>query len=327
MIHRTQQLEKEKLELLEKVRPQMQDLERQRRELLKLQNKNVLWSIVVVAALAALVVWCLYLLPGFQLIWGVLLVGAAVVYVGVQMEKQRKPMEKKLRQLAGDALIKNLYPDWTYSADSHLPATQFERLGLVRRFDKIEGGNLIHGKHGDTAFTFSHINLLREGENQTSIFDGLIIVADFHKEIKGKTLVFPDVAQKSLGSWLGKKVQEFGWKGLDLIYLEDPAFEKAYAVYSSDPIEARYILTPAMMTQLVVLSEKYDNNLSFSFTNGKVCIAIKNVLPFETSLVSHIKAEQLLLYFNQPVDLVKEVIDVMNLNTRIWTKDPDSDRP
>ncbi|MEZ4989267.1 MAG: DUF3137 domain-containing protein [Saprospiraceae bacterium] len=134
------------------------------------------------------------------------------------------------------------------------------------------------------------------------------------------TLVFPDFAQQTFGMWLGKKMQAKGHNGLELVYLEDQQFEKDYVVYSTDQIEARYILTPAMVEGLVALNQKYYRRLSFSFTQGVVCIAIADLPAFEAFLNSPISAEDLLDDFNRPIDMVKDIIDTLRLNTRIWGK-------
>ncbi|MEZ4989268.1 MAG: DUF3137 domain-containing protein [Saprospiraceae bacterium] len=323
MTNRTELLEKVRLGSLEKARPQIMDLEKQRRFLIKQHYRKVIISL---SALGAAVVWiilCVSILGILSVkvaLFGVL---AAVVYTGIHMEKQRKPLERQLRQTIGKAMIGLFDPQWDYAAEQHLPARHFRHLGITRRFDKVEGENLIHGKHGDTEFSFSHLRLLRQNDSNQKVFEGLIVVADFHKDIKGKTLVLPNLVQQSFGSWLGKKINEFGRHGLDLVSLEDPFFEKAFVVYSSDQIEARYILTPAMMARLVELNNKYDNNLSFSFTHGKVCIAIKDVRPFETSLHMPVTPDLLFNQFGRPIEAVTEIIDILNLNTRIWTKGED----
>ena len=48
---------------------------------------------------------------------------------------------------------------------------------------------------------------------------------------------------------IGQKLQSFttAFSKRQLIKLEDPEFEKLFAVYGDDQIEARYILTPALM--------------------------------------------------------------------------------
>jgi hypothetical protein len=323
---RTQAKEVEILSLqqLEKARPVLMDLERQRRELQKLHARKIMFSFGGLAVGVALIVLCVSVLNLINVKMAMFGILGAVVFTGIHLGNRRKPLEEKWRQTIGSTLLKVLHPDWNFSAGAHLPKQHFLPMGLVRKFNSIEGGNLIHGKHGETNFSFSYLRLNTDSNNQSStVFEGMIVVADFHKEIKGKTIVWPDKASRDFGTWLGRKIKEFGRRGLDAVFLEDPVFERTFAVYSSDQIEARYILTPAMMNRLVELSRKYGNKLSFSFFRGKVCIAIKNLKPFDTSLNAPVSPEDLFYQFNRPIDQVTEIIDALHLNTRIWTKGED----
>ena len=67
---------------------------------------------------------------------------------------------------------------------------------------------------------------------------------DFNKHFNVKTYVLTDTAEKMFG-FLGKKLQSMNSSRDDLVYLENPDFEKQFVVYSSDQIEARYILSPS----------------------------------------------------------------------------------
>ncbi|MEZ5039953.1 MAG: DUF3137 domain-containing protein [Saprospiraceae bacterium] len=312
-------MKENKIKILHKVRPKLADLERQRKEMLTIQKKKEANIFLLAIVSLALVLVCGGLLGGIQ----VVLFGAVVVIVGAYhyLEQLKIPLRQNLQQSIGDIITEAIGSQWTYNADQHIPAYHFEKLGLTSKFNSIHGENLIHGLHGDTSFSFSYLDLSNDSkDNSNTVFKGILVVADFHKALKGKTLIFPDKAQRTLGSWLGKKVQEFGWKGLGLVYLEDPVFEEAFAVYASDQVEARYILTPSMMNNLLTLHKKYGENLSFFFTDGKVCIAIKNIESFEQDLSFPIFPDGTFHHFFQPIEIVTEIIDILNLNTRIWAK-------
>lgn len=80
-----------------------------------------------------------------------------------------------------------------------------------------------------------------------SIFKGLLLIVDFHKHFAGQTFLFPHNAESLLGN-VGRFFQKMGGRTeTDLLRMEDPEFEEVFAVYSTDAIEARYILSTAMM--------------------------------------------------------------------------------
>ena len=70
-------------------------------------------------------------------------------------------------------------------------------------------------------------------------------MADFNKNFNGHTVVLPDTAEKILGKF-GQSLQSMSSRG-ELVKLEDPEFEKEFCVYGDDQVEARYILSPALM--------------------------------------------------------------------------------
>jgi hypothetical protein len=160
-----------------------------------------------------------------------------------------------------------------------------------------------------------------EQDNDAAYHGGLGVIFDFHKNTKGTTLVMPDKTQQKFGGWFGKLIQEFGRKGQQLVSLEDPEFEKTFVVYSKDQIEARYVLTPAMMDNLLSLSRKYGNRIYYAFSVGKVYMVIDGIVPFRVGVDLPLQTDQIFYNFIYPIELVKEIIDILNLNTRIWTKE------
>ena len=77
------------------------------------------------------------------------------------------------------------------------------------------------------------------------------MIADFHKNFRFDLLVVPDVAERSFGSLVGNFLQKMNvTRSGRLMKMEDPEFEKYFAVYGRDEIETRYILSPAMMRRM-----------------------------------------------------------------------------
>lgn len=69
------------------------------------------------------------------------------------------------------------------------------------------------------------------------------------------------------------------------VNLEDVLFSKKWDVYATDQIESRYILTPKLMQNILILQKRFKGkNIEFSFFDNKLFIAIhtrKNM--FETT--------------------------------------------
>lgn len=313
----------EKIKILKAAGPQLKALEEQRLALVRIQRKRLLFIIVPgVSIILCIVLWITSMIGVTGIATAFIGLGLLATVVSYYTAEVQLPLQQKLQQSIGDIFVQHLYPGWEFTANQSLSHVEVVSSGLLTD-GYHPGANLMRGKHGETNFSFCHFegDADNEESNQT-LFKGLLLIFDFHKSIKGKTLVFPDQAQKNMGSWLGKKIQEFGWNGLELVYLEDPVFEKKFVTYGSDQIEARYVLTPNMMTNLLKLQAQFGENISFSFTKDKVAVAIKYVSSTSfTNIDAPINPEAALWYFHQPIQLATEVIDTLQLNTRIWAKE------
>ena len=69
------------------------------------------------------------------------------------------------------------------------------------------------------------------------------------------------------------------------VYLEDVVFAKNWKVKATDQVEARYVLTPALMERMLKIKKMfYGNSIHFAFFNNKVLIAVgTNKDMFETT--------------------------------------------
>lgn len=226
-------------------------------------------------------------------------------------------------------MIALIDPDWQYAADDCITEQEYASSLLFRKsYDRYKGDDRVDGKIDKTTFAFSELHTQyktytqHKGKTQEhwhTIFKGLFVYADFNKEIKGQTFVFPDTAERLFGKW-GQKLQGGSAKG-QLIKMENPIFEKLFVVHGSDQIESRYVLTPTMMEAMVALKQKYKQELYFSFVGSRVYVAISfsDDLFEPRILKSGVRFEDI-AQMNEQLSLIQVLVREMNLNTRIWTK-------
>ncbi|HAN09987.1 MAG TPA: hypothetical protein DCP90_05155 [Clostridiales bacterium] len=165
-----------------------------------------------------------------------------------------------------------------------------------------------------TNIEFSEIDAEREtgsGKNRhvEKIFKGLFFIADYNKNFTGFTKVIPDYRK----NWL------FGSK--DRVALEDPEFEKLFEVYSTDQIEARYILTPSLMDRLKKFKQKTGRPVYASFKGDKIHIAIQyNRNLFEPDVFKTLYDFAPMQQYFEDLQFAISIVEELNLNTRIWSK-------
>jgi hypothetical protein len=105
-------------------------------------------------------------------------------------------------------------------------------------------------------------------------FRGIFANAQLAKKINGSVVVLPDKLERHL-DYLAKNIQALKKvNGNRLVTLEDPEFERNFAVYASDEITARYVLTPAMMLRMTELKKKYNRDIMLSFSDSHFYFAV-----------------------------------------------------
>jgi hypothetical protein len=223
-------------------------------------------------------------------------------------------------------------PDLAYAPEGKISRSEFKSSTLFKHgIDRYKGEDLVEGQVDKTKIRFSELHAEykttttnSKGQRQThwhTIFKGLFFAADFNKEFHGRTVVLPDSAQKLFGR-LGQKLQSWNVSRDDLIKLEDPEFEKEFVVYATDQVEARYILSTALMRRILEFQRKMKVPVHIGFVNANVYMALsikKNM--FEPRIMSTIMDFELVREYLEDVMLAVGIVEELNLNTRIWTKD------
>jgi hypothetical protein len=222
-----------------------------------------------------------------------------------------------------------------YEPEKEITLGEF-RTSLLENFwhsvDKWEGEDYVEGMLGKTAVKFSevhaayrttHVN--KNGRTETryhDIFKGLFFIFDFNKDFKGFTVVLPDYAERHLGRF-GKMLQS--WKAKvtlgELVELADPEFEREFVVYSDDQITARYVLSTSLMRRLLTFRHQLKKQIYLSFVDGKLYIGIPvSTDLFEPTVFETLLDFKLLYEFFEYLQLSKDIVEDLNLNTRIWSK-------
>lgn len=228
-------------------------------------------------------------------------------------------------------IVKYIGPELAYLPESGISESRFRASGIFHhRIDRYRCEDMVQGTVGSTRIEFSELHAEYKTESRDSkgcrrtqwhtIFKGLFFIADFNKNFNSRTFVLPDTAEKLFGRF-GQTLQGIGKSHGALVKLEDPVFEKEFAVYSNDQVEARYILSPALMRRMLEFKTKTGGPVHFSFIGGEVNIAISSSKNrFEPKLFSTVLDIAIAREFVEDLQLTLGIVDDLNLNTRIWTK-------
>jgi len=306
------------------LKPDLEIIDRDRKKV----NKRAL---TIISATEAAVILEIVLIPSAaEMLKGFIpmITGfAGLVSTGIVSKNYRKEYKSKIIAKITSFLDEGM----VYTPEAMVPVSEFIKSDIFSlSVDSYTGEDHFRGKIGKTDIEFSevtakHLNITHTEkgtkEEYTTIFRGIFIVADFNKKFLTHTLVLPDTAEKLFGKF-GQTLQSIGAGKKKLVRLENPEFEKEFCVYGEDQVEARYIITPSLMERILIYKRKWKSKISLSFVDSKVYLAINmNKNLFETRIFRPVADYSFMEENLRFLILLTEIVEDLNLNTRIWTKE------
>jgi hypothetical protein len=224
------------------------------------------------------------------------------------------------------AVLNFFETDLVFKADGCIPAPHVSNSMIFGSGSfRVAGEGLVHGRLSGVRIQASQVVVRprtgRDGEG-LAVLSGIFAIAEFNKEIKAITVVRPDISERVLGR-AGKTAQSLGTMGEDLklINLEDSRFENEFAVYGTDEVEARYILTPSMMERILAFREVTGHGLSLAFRGGHVYVSIpRSEAVFEPRVFKTVFSQRLIKRYVADMTAAIGVVEELNLTRKIWTK-------
>ncbi len=254
----------------EKIKHHVDEFERQRLEALSEASKRIKISILIMLAIIVAEIGILFLNNGGDLgnyisiiVGGIIL---AKMWVYHPLNKYKSSIKSKI--------FPNIFSfigNYTYSEKCPDRVHLLEKSKIIPNYTIETSEDKIEGTYKGISIDLFETNLkVKSGKNNTrSVFKGILINLSMHKDFKGQTIIKKDSGK--IFNWLGDKLSDY-----DKVTLEDPVFEKEFEVYSSDQIEARYLLTTAFMERLIKLKDSFNGqDIQCSFYDNKLLIMIK----------------------------------------------------
>jgi len=251
-----------------------------------------------------------------------------VMYFQIDGEAKKYQIAYKTNVVS--SALKTINESLVFTPQSGLPEYEFISSELfTTEPDRYKTQDLVSGTADKTSFEFAEVKAEYKTETQTkngtkttwhTIFEGIIFVADFNKNFNVSTVVRPKGVAAAIGSWFSKNVFSFG--NSELVHLENTTFDEIFVTYSKNQIEARYILTPAMMERILDLNQKSEDTISISFIHSKMYIAFPlSHNYFEAPIHSSLLVPDLLTDDLSIVKFMQDIVQELDLNTRIWGKE------
>jgi hypothetical protein len=174
------------------------------------------------------------------------------------------------------------------------------------------------GKIGDTDFLLYDAKLTEEqgsgkSRRTVTVFEGIILRFRFARPFLSTTLVRRDGFKFTL---FGDD-KSFGGQVLDRVKMVDPRFEDAFDVYSSDPVESRYLVHPAYCERLLELERDfYGSKLAALFRHGDLIVTVNAENMFESATLDPAQDRELLGRTITQFGTMARLIELLNERPR-----------
>lgn len=252
-----------------------------------------------------------FLIPAFGILAAI--GGAAIYWAFSELESWGDRLRRDLYRLIFDRL------GYRYTADSSLALMdEVDQCGILKDYDERHVEDRVQGAIGTTQFDLSDCKLVRKykhrnaGETRETVFHGLIGSFTFPKPFHGQTVILLD--KGTISNRLAGLLRDDR-----RVVLENAAFEDLFEVFSTDQVEARYLLNPVFMERLIALRRHFRAPLQVAFRDGKLYIAVdlgedhfrNPPVHFDVSDPGEIHLVML------RIRLIAETVDMLKLNSPV----------
>ncbi len=198
----------------------------------------------------------------------------------------------------------------SYSPDGPDPASfaTYHSLHLLPHYDDKAFQDFFAGRRSQVDFSLCEATLHEgSGKNRHVVFQGQLFRLVTPRRLASQTVVLRN------SGWLNRFECP---AGLQPVGLEDPNFNKAFACFGSDQVEAREILTPTFMQRLSDLEAAYSGeHIRCAFSETELLIALEAPNRFEignmfSNLVQRARVETIAHNLEQVFKLIDEFQDV-----------------
>ncbi|GBF76899.1 hypothetical protein PA598K_05412 [Paenibacillus sp. 598K] len=177
--------------------------------------------------------------------------------------------------------------DFEYTPDGHVDFDLIQRSRLLPKDAVIaRGEDLFKGRIQDAAIQFSELTLVSyidDGETGTKSkvrhFKGIGFIASVEPSFEGVTILQSHNAASRSKLARGFRKLSYLLPSVSLgvnqeLAMEDPTFNETFVTRTSNEAEARALLTPGRMSELVRFRDKHNGRVDISFFDTHVCLLL-----------------------------------------------------
>ena len=225
----------------------------------------------------------------------------------------------RFKQEVAAEVFRIVCPTAQYSPLEGLRQEVFDETSVFNTRGGFASDDRVRGVIGETPFEAAEVKrtYTTGGKNSRTVvvFHGLFFHLDFNKRLTGTTIVDPR----------GASSERTGDRStLTEIALEHPDFSQAFRVFATDEVEARYILTPAMMQRVLALQSVTGHDVHLAFSRNRAYLGVHYGRDLFEPGIRESTSVEAIREMAENFAVAEGIVAELDLNTRIWTKDVDT---
>ena len=235
-------------------------------------------------------------------------------------ERKTKRFLMRYKELYLKPYIESL--GFSYKMGALFQEKEVRQSEIFDGFDRFRADDLVCANAGGVDFMFCDIRLEKDigtgipfifKNNYVTFFEGPFFMANFNKKIHSDVFVFSnttlppsELRHKLLG---GREIP-----------IDNADFNQNFTIYANDAMTVMYVLTPALIEKILSLKQLVKSNISLSFKQNKIYIAIaRGADSFEPSLDQPILNARIAKDIKVDLDAMLQIVKILKLNEKIWT--------
>lgn len=228
------------------------------------------------------------------------------VAIANQSGKKVKLQYKELyKETFVNGMLKSMLEDVSYDWRGGFSELDVGTFGIVKIGNIFKSEDYLSGSYKGVKFRQADVTIRHEtgsGDDRqvTTYFEGRM----FEFKFDGKSVQNVKVFSNLYKSWLNLRGEN--------VDLENVQFNKTFDVYTPEPLDAFYILTPQMMERITRLHRRY-NNIGFRFGDGRLCVAINGPDSFDGDYKKKISYPEEYARVKGEVQVIIDIIEMIGL--------------
>lgn len=247
-------------------------------------NSRLVTAAFVVLPLAAFVLFG----PGWDGQLKMWIIGLAGAGAGWWVYAPRARAIRETKEGINASLAAALGLDYAHDTEAGLGFERARAFAMVPHFSRSSFEDMWSGAIGERQFTLheAHLQQRRQsGKNShyVTVFRGPVMTISADRRFHGTTLVERAGKHKKFGFFGEKDELEAGGLALAKVDMVHPGFEDQFTVYSSDQVEARYLVHPTYIEKMIALEEAFSGKkIRTLFHEGEVTVVLESSNMFES---------------------------------------------